>query len=473
MAQDHRLLNLIVNSAHFSGEYMRFRRSWHRPLTLCFAILIVITVACIEYMTSLQHQYISQIEQENAKEELSIIRAKLESLIISDIYLVNSLPVVVATNREFRQEQWEAIAENIIERSSHINAILLAPDDVVEYVYPNHHRRFIGSDYRDRPEAWSAVQEAKVVEEALISDIVHFSSGERGLVARVPIFTDPPFNQNYWGVASVVIGLSNLLRDAGVYQLSKHYRLSIVSLDSQQQAVSQIFGEGDEHANAFSSELVHFPHGTWRISSTIDNGFLSETDWYQLNGARLIGYSSLLMLCIAFAAVYFLYHQANQRSLHDELTSLPNRRYFMFTLKRQFSMAQRSESKECFALLNIDLDKFKQINDRYGHDAGDSVLKAVGLRVQQALRGSDVVARVGGDEFLVLLPRVREESNAKTIVANVARCLCDEPLDYDGHSIEFSASIGYAMYQPEMASVEDILREADDAMYQDKLRDTK
>lgn len=159
---------------------MRFGRSWHRSLTWCFAILVVIAVVCIEYINSLQHQYVKQKEQESVREELSVIRSRLESLIVSDIYLVNSLPVVVATNGSFSNSYWHSVASGILTRSSHINSIFLAPDDVIEYVYPEEYQEFIGKNFRDKSEVWSSVQQAKLAGETRISDSIVMPNGEDG-----------------------------------------------------------------------------------------------------------------------------------------------------------------------------------------------------------------------------------------------------------------------------------------------------
>ncbi|MGF1909249.1 sensor domain-containing diguanylate cyclase [Vibrio kasasachensis] len=448
---------------------MRFERSWHRSLTLYFSILIVIAIVCIEYINNIQHQYVKQTEQDNAREELSIVRSQLESLIASDVYLVNSLPAVIATHSNITQPQWDLIASNIVRQSAHISAIFLAPDNVIRFVYPSEgYQKLVGDRSHSEFNNRRTRQQLASLKGSSVANAMHLSNGNLGLVSRVPIYVDPPFNQIYWGACSVVIDLESLLTEAGVYQLIDRYDVAILSIENTDEVDSLIFGNRETFENAFTTEFVHFPNGNWLLAASTEKGFLIDTNWYQLNSARLIGYSALLMVSAAFFAVYRLYHKANERSLHDELTGLPNRRYFMFTLKRQFSMAKRSQSKEKFALLNIDLDKFKEINDLYGHDAGDKVLQVVGDRVQQAIRGSDVVARVGGDEFLVLLPRVIEEKNIQTIVATVLSHLCDEPIEYDLNRIHLQASIGYAMYRKEMNSVEDILKAADADMYKSK-----
>lgn len=449
---------------------MRFERSWHRSLTLCFAILIVLAIACIEYINNVQHQYIQQTERDSAREELSIIRSRLEALIISDIYLVNSLPVVVAANSEFSRVGWREVAQIVIKRSSHIKGIILAPDDVIQLVYPYKYERYIGRRIGHPRRNQGAKLDYQLNQEPLVADAVELDNGDLGLVARVPIYIDPPFNQRYWGNVSVIINLEHLLDNAGVREFAKNYNLAIASVDEQLKPQSYLLGDASTLKDAFASELVLFPNGTWIIAASANQSFLSDVNWYQLNSARLIGYSSLLLLCGAYFAVSRLYRNANQRSLHDELTGLPNRRYFMFTFKRQFALAKRSGVKEKFALLNIDLDKFKEINDLYGHDAGDRVLELAGQRIQTALRSSDVVARVGGDEFLILLPRIMDPVHLESIIESVRSHLTQDPIEYDSLPIELQASIGFAIYQPEMESVEDMFKIADAAMYRNKLR---
>ncbi|WP_185066968.1 sensor domain-containing diguanylate cyclase [Vibrio ponticus] len=451
---------------------MRFERSWHRWLTWCFAILIALAIACIEYINNVQHQYIQQTERDSVREELSIIRSRLEALIISDIYLVNSLPVVVAANSEFSPLRWREVAQIVIERSSHIKGIILAPDDVIKLVYPHQYERYIGTHIGKPTRNQGAKLDYQLNQEPLVADAVELDNGDLGLVARVPIYTDPPFNQRYWGNVSVVINLKNLLDNAGVSEFAKNYSLAIAAVDEQLKPQSFLLGDASTLQSAFASELVLFPNGTWIIAASANQSAFSNVNWYHLNSARLIGYSSLLLLCGAYFAVSRLYRNANQRSLHDELTGLPNRRYFMFTFKRQFDLAKRAGSKERFALLNIDLDKFKEINDLYGHDAGDKVLEVAGQRIQIALRSSDVVARVGGDEFLILLPRIMEQSHLESVIESIRNHLTSEPIQYDSLPIKLYASIGYAIYQPNMESVEDMFKIADAAMYRNKLRIT-
>ncbi len=150
---------------------------------------------------------------------------------------------------------------------------------------------------------------------------------------------------------------------------------------------------------------------------------------------------------------------------YDSLTDLPNRMLFNERLKHTVNLAKRDKS--LFAVLFIDLDKFKSINDQLGHDIGDTLLKESAARMVGCLRESDTVARTGGDEFIILLPNIQNEANI-TLVADKICFVMNHPFFIEGHSINISASIGVAIF-PENGDCEIILiKHADIAMYKAK-----
>jgi diguanylate cyclase (GGDEF)-like protein len=152
--------------------------------------------------------------------------------------------------------------------------------------------------------------------------------------------------------------------------------------------------------------------------------------------------------------------------LEDELTHLPNRRYLMYTLEQQVDNVYRKG--QGFTLLNLDLDEFKAINDTYGHAAGDKVLIEMATRIGKALRGSDIVARVGGDEFLAILPRVQDEADIKQILTNLKLALMEMPVNISDGSIPVRVSIGYAVYNQYGMDIDALMSMADRSMYRAK-----
>ncbi len=154
-------------------------------------------------------------------------------------------------------------------------------------------------------------------------------------------------------------------------------------------------------------------------------------------------------------------------ALHDSLTNLPNRRLLRDRLDTALARSQRSLST--VAVLFIDLDRFKDINDTFGHEAGDEVLVSVAAGIHAALRTSDTVARLGGDEFIVVCEDVTDQGDvtrlAERIIEHVRR-----PLTLHGRSMSISASIGIAVAGPHAETGDELIRLADLAMYRAKHR---
>ncbi len=148
-------------------------------------------------------------------------------------------------------------------------------------------------------------------------------------------------------------------------------------------------------------------------------------------------------------------------AFYDQLTGLPNRimfeNYFALTLAGQIHQEQK------LALIFIDLDHFKQVNDELGHDVGDLLLKEVGMRIKGVMRENDLLARLGGDEFIALLSSVSHE-----IITLVAERIIDafsRNFVVKGHELRVGASIGISMYPKDGRDLETLIKSADKAMY--------
>ncbi|MGI8468582.1 MAG: diguanylate cyclase domain-containing protein [Pyrinomonadaceae bacterium] len=157
--------------------------------------------------------------------------------------------------------------------------------------------------------------------------------------------------------------------------------------------------------------------------------------------------------------------QLLHNAMHDGLTGLPNRALFLEHLRRAMGRSPRRE--KTFAVLFLDFDGFKLINDSLGHEAGDNLLKMIALRLGAILRGDDVVARLGGDEFTILLDELTDSTDA-LFVADRVQDLFKESFDLGGRKIFIGASIGIALRDAKYRTPEDLLRDADIAMYRAK-----
>jgi len=160
--------------------------------------------------------------------------------------------------------------------------------------------------------------------------------------------------------------------------------------------------------------------------------------------------------------------QLQHRAFYDPLTDLPNRALFLDRLQHLFHRARRSFGNPQFAVLYLDLDRFKGINDSLGHQAGDEVLIATARRLERCLRPGDTLGRLGGDEFTVLLDDVRSEEDATRVAERIHQELA-LPLEVRGSEVFTSVSVGIALSGAGHESPEDMLRDADTAMYRAKV----
>ncbi len=154
-------------------------------------------------------------------------------------------------------------------------------------------------------------------------------------------------------------------------------------------------------------------------------------------------------------------------ALHDPLTGLPNRRLLDDRLTKAVERAERNEAR--VAILLIDLDSFKQINDTYGHAVGDEVLRVVATRLQMRVRKADTIARAGGDEFLVVVSDLLQPQGADVLAGKLMADL-NEPIVMGETSVRACASIGVAIYPEDGQTAQELCERADAAMYEQKRR---
>lgn len=211
---------------------------------------------------------------------------------------------------------------------------------------------------------------------------------------------------------------------------------------------------------------------TWTVATTALPAFEQRM---QTDRPLLIlqaGISISLMLALLFwlflddrARALYAAHQAMQLALYDTLTGLPNRKLLDERLGQALTKARRNRGR--VALLFIDLDKFKPVNDNYGHAYGDLLLKDVARRLHDCMRESDTASRLGGDEFVALLPEVEDKPAAITVAKKVLTAL-SMPYEIAGHAFDISASIGVALYPDDASDGKSLMKVADLAMYEAK-----
>ncbi len=307
------------------------------------------------------------------------------------------------------------------------------------------------------------------------------------------------------GFSLLIVGAMLMMRKVFAKHRSAEERLRIIAAAAQDaiimmdnkgriafwnEAAHRIFGYGEQEAKGKKlHELivpeayrVEFEKGIDVAGSAARGSVVGRT--LELAGLRKDGAEIVTEHSISGVSIDRKWHticivrditerkQFEERIRHlanyDNLTTLPNRTLFYDRLSQAINMAQRNRHE--MALLYLDLDRFKSVNDTRGHDAGDEVLKGAADRIQAQVRESDTVARIGGDEFVVILPRIGSSQDAAIVAKKIIDALCASfsVSDEARGDVEIGASIGIAIFPGDGADMDTLFKAADAAMYKAK-----
>ena len=240
------------------------------------------------------------------------------------------------------------------------------------------------------------------------------------------------------------------------------------------QSLSQLFTDESADGDALLKKLRDpDPRLPMQLRQRCKNGALLEVEVtghrLSLDGRAVLAFTSCdVTLRRKIEAQLFEKQQhLDHLAHHDQLTGLPNRLYLAHFLPGAIEQAKRASTM--LAVLFLDLDRFKHINDSRGHETGDKLLKTVAERVRATVRTDDVVVRMGGDEFIVVLQGLKSPSLINEMAARINAAL-SEPVVVDGRALVTTVSIGVSLYPRDGADMGELLRHSDTAMYQAKDR---
>ncbi|MEM5314046.1 sensor domain-containing diguanylate cyclase [Paraburkholderia sp. JHI869] len=191
----------------------------------------------------------------------------------------------------------------------------------------------------------------------------------------------------------------------------------------------------------------------------------SEVDAFNDEDIRTLSLMSELIAAAMFHAARHETSELYLRATHDALTGLPNRALFYDRLRQSVDLAVRSSGG--LGVLNLDMDGLKPINDRYGHRAGDAAIRETATRIARQSRRVDTAARVGGDEFAVILPGIAGRRDAETYSRRLVETV-GEPFEFEGHRIDLGVSVGVAILPEDGTEMTALIEYADRSMYETK-----
>jgi diguanylate cyclase (GGDEF)-like protein len=426
-------------------------------LSVLLAVIVgSVVFALLHTLCKFQKDEYFYKEQQAALDYGDVLTAAVDRELNSLLFVSNGLASYLTVyQNELDPQKVNGILEDLWKRTKNVRNLGIAVGYRLSYIYPVvGNEKIVGLDFRTVAPQYQKVQTAIDLRQGLLDGPINLVQGGTGIVYRYPIFID---NQ-YWGILSTVINTQPFLKDAFKNKYNEIYDFAIRTEDK-----NVFYGK----AELFTHKKAVFvtsdiPNGKWEW--VVEKRDLTRPGYFYV--------MDVLKILLSLLAAWGVYHYAHERyslkkeALIDSLTNLPNRRYFDRKLDQAaFDVEQRGEM---LCVMIIDLDHFKSINDTHGHSFGDLALITVAKLIQSKIRGSDTLSRVGGDEFVLLLPHLKTAHDAEVIASKILKAVEDPQLIF-GSLIKLSLSIGLAITQPgNSLNTRRILKQADEALYEAK-----
>lgn len=393
----------------------------------------------------------------------ALLQARLSHELSGVLFLASGLSSYLAVREgNLNRSEVEAILARLYEGSRYVRNFGVAVGYTLTYVYPvKGNEQAVGLYYPNVRAQWPEIKRVSESGKPMLTGPMNLVQGGRGLIYRVPI----SIGGKYWGMLSTVIDSNSLFADTFGKASSENVELAVRGRNALGIKGGVFLGD----AGLFEQKDVELidvdvPGGKWIIALRAKSLSMDESGVLRL---RILVW--VLAAFLGWGTYALLVQRARlaRMALFDQLTELPNRSLIEDRLSRAISIQRRNPSS-LSALLFVDLDGFKSVNDRYGHRAGDAVLQGVAARAVRAVRDVDSVGRWGGDELIVVLENV-DRRKIPELIERVRQAV-ETPIKFAGQSLKVGASIGSAIAPDDGDSAGDLIRLADRRMYEEKKR---
>lgn len=433
----------------------------HVALVLCVGLLLESLVLAL---AESYHRQAVVAHQRRATQDASVLASELEGRLDASLMVLHALAAEVRIDPDLSGERFALLAEEMVSRPAlPVRHVALAPDLVIRHIHPREgNEAAIGFDYRTSPEQFADVERCLREGRLLLTGPVDLVQGGQALVARLPVTLR---DGTLWGLLGMVIEVDTL---AAAASLVPRVDDRSYALRAGGDAPAHLFGDAETWRRKPVTVPVEVPGDWWTLSTAPADGRWASRGrtWW-----TIVGLGTLAVTLITGFMAQLLYVQGRLRQAlatigrqarFDSLTELPNRSHFVSQLEGVLHSARRTGRP--FALLFVDVDHFKQVNDTLGHHVGDQLIRALSQRVRGSVRSDDLVARLGGDEFVIVLREVGSAVHAERRARAIQTSL-EEPVRADEHEVHVSVSIGIALFPEDGRTADDLLRHADLAMY--------
>ena len=419
--------------------------------------IVFIALALLTSITTIS-QYINQQANDTKESEaiLSKVEEKLETILINLYHSVDMLEqfIVEIYDKNESIEDLNAIFAPIVEDYDYKN-VTIYPNGIVKYIYPMEgNEKAIGDNILEMEDRIYEANLAIETCEVIVSGPYAFSEGGEGFIARKAIFK----NNEFWGFVGVLLDKEMLTEklniDDGYYS---GYKCQLTATVNNLDTII-VSGHKEFHSEDAKWIEIELLNGTWAFGvDKVD----SAMPYDNLVLQALLGFAISFILAVYIEKVSNRLKKVQAEICIDKLTGLYNRK-ILDNLHKDFTTKNLE-----YSVMFIDLNDFKPINDTYGHDIGDRVLVNFSQRLQDLVRDTDFVVRMGGDEFLIVIPLLKNPEFLEKFCQRLESIII-EPLIIDDISLNLTLSYGYAVSNKDGENLQQVIVKADNNMYTQK-----
>lgn len=442
----------------------RLRRFWRAPATAAAVTFCVVT-GMVVYLIHLEDSAFQARQNRRVSEHVSVVRAALERELNLNLNTLNAYHALIIADPALREDQFMKVSEILNRNLPALKVVELAPDGVVRYAYPESEAAKVkGLDLLKI----TFPGHARIVQETLRDGQVRLAGpmalfqGGTGLAARDPIYIGNGDKRRFWGFASVVVDYDRFIDDVPALTGDPDVEFAIRGKDGLGAQGARFYGAEDIFRQAVTAD-VRVPGGRWQLAGRPSGGWRSSPVYSGFTQAL-----SLMSALLLTAMAYVLRRRGNQLArvaTFDSLTGALRRDGFMARMQSEMRRARRYQRG--LSLLILDVDHFKGVNDQWGHGAGDMVLAAISKRIAQSTRPTDMMGRLGGEEFAILCPETDLEE-ATALAERIREGVARHPIMAGTERISMTVSIGVGEFGPGRNSQNSWMSAVDKALYRAK-----
>ena len=443
-----------------SGAAPSMMRTFLSTRAIAFISAVLLLVIAALYLYALDSAV-------RAKSRDDLYRGVISASVLAERRLERAFSTAVAVATVIQQnrgryEDLGPLVSQLIRNSIGLANVQIAPLGRVRAVYPPQQAaRRRGRDLTRDPAWREALGEARRSRTmVMLPPQPPHPGGHHTVTSAMPVFVrDGGLGaERFWGFVLAEVDLQQFLAGLALPGLLGRDTRYALTTDTVPPTVLATTAPPPEQPIMIP---LSAPSGTWQLLAEPARG------WSVIYGMGEIYLMLTLLLALTamLALITMQRGQMRKLALYDGLTGLPNRQLFFERATQAIARARRLRTG--VGVLFIDADRFKSVNDRFGHDAGDAVLRHIATRLRALLRESDVVARLAGDEFVLMLPDIDSREELE-VVADKIRDAMREPAIVRGRPLPVTVSTGASLYPVDGERIEALLRHADDRMYRAK-----